>query len=94
MADLLALGLLGLLLLGAATLAAALVCATVAAGRALRRRPVPEPLPAAELPAPRLFVWLACHTPRCGHLETAHYPAGPGYVMCDQCGTHRRAPSS
>lgn len=95
MRDLLPLALLVLLALGAATVTVGIVCAVLAAGRALRRLLSPRPQPAAAVvPAPRRYVWLACHTPRCGHLETPHYPAGPGYVMCDHCGTHRRAPSS
>ncbi|MER7814054.1 hypothetical protein [Streptomyces sp. NPDC096153] len=41
------------------------------------------PAPSAP-PAPRR--WIACHTPRCGHLETPHSPAGPGMWECPGCG--------
>ncbi|BAU83318.1 hypothetical protein SLA_2391 [Streptomyces laurentii] len=93
MHDLLPCAVLVLLAVGAATVAVGIVCAVLAAGRALRHLVSPRPRPAAELPAPRRCVWLACHTPRCGHMQTPHYPAGPGYVMCDRCGAHRRTPA-
>ncbi|MGW2511298.1 hypothetical protein ACWC0A_18065 [Streptomyces scopuliridis] len=36
-------------------------------------------------------VWLACHTPHCGHMQTAHTPdpAGTGLWVCPGC--HRAA---
>ncbi|MFI9005081.1 hypothetical protein [Streptomyces sp. NPDC053541] len=95
MYDVLPLAVLVLLVLGAATVTVGIVCAMLAAGRVLRRLVAPRPQPPVAIPAQRRgCVWLACHAPRCGHLQTPHYPAGPGYVMCDQCGTHRRAPAS
>ncbi|MGW6603301.1 hypothetical protein [Streptomyces sp. NPDC055036] len=32
-------------------------------------------------------LWLACHTPRCGHMQTAHTPdpAGTGLWVCPGC---------
>ncbi|MFE6223306.1 hypothetical protein [Streptomyces sp. NPDC057854] len=101
MRDVLALGVLGLLLVGAGTVAVAVVCATVTAARAvralagLRRRPLrtgPRPA-AALLPGVRPFVWLQCDAVRCAHLQTPHYPAGPGYVSCSGCGARRPSPA-
>ncbi|MFJ4907698.1 hypothetical protein ACIQCR_24715 [Streptomyces sp. NPDC093249] len=95
MRDGLALAVLVLLVLGAATAAVGVVCAAVAGARALRRvvRPVPRRRGAAPAAlVPQRYVWLACHTPRCGHLETEHYPAGPGRVVCHRCGTVRFRP--
>ncbi|MFG2899550.1 hypothetical protein ACGFZH_21015 [Streptomyces zaomyceticus] len=94
MRDALALAVLGLLFLGAATVLVGTVCVTVAGGRALRRFFFPRPRVrlVRVVPAPRRYVWVACDTPRCGHLQTPHYPAGPGRVECNHCGTIRPRP--
>ncbi|WP_435969335.1 hypothetical protein [Streptomyces sp. Qhu_M48] len=94
MRDALALAVLGLLLLGAATVVVGAVCITVAGGRAAHRFFFPRPRVRLHrvVPAPLQYVWVVCHTPRCAHLETQHYPAGPGYVACHGCGTVRPRP--
>ncbi|MBD0707369.1 MULTISPECIES: hypothetical protein [unclassified Streptomyces] len=95
MRDGLALAVIALLVLGAATAAVGAVCVAAAAARAVRRLIRPGPrrrTPSPLLPVPQRYVWLACHTPRCGHLETEHYPAGPGRVVCHRCGTVRDRP--
>jgi hypothetical protein len=90
--NVLGLAVLALLLTGAATVVVGAVCGTLAAGRALHRLLWPRPLPAAVVPTPRRYAWVACDTPRCGHLQTPHYPAGPGRVQCNHCGTVRPSP--
>ncbi|MFE9737313.1 hypothetical protein [Streptomyces sp. NPDC006477] len=95
MRDALPLGVLVLLLLGAATVLVGVLCLATAGLRGVHRflHPKPRRRPSTPLvPVPRRYVWLACHTPRCGHLETPHYPAGPGRVACDHCGVVRPAP--
>ncbi|NML55692.1 hypothetical protein HHL19_36265 [Streptomyces sp. R302] len=100
--DALALGILLLLGIGAVTVAVAAVCGAAAATRAARalvssrrrrpRRPRPPVVP-PELPALRPYVWVECDTPKCGHLQTPHYPAGPNYVACSNCAARRPAPA-
>lgn len=94
MRDALALVVLGLLLLGTSTVVVGIVCLTAAGGRALHRFLFPRPRVrlVRVVPAPRRYVWVACDTPRCGHLETPHYPAGPGRVECNHCGIVRPRP--
>ncbi|MFE6379203.1 hypothetical protein [Streptomyces roseolus] len=101
MRDALALGILALLGIGAVTVAVAVVCGAAAAAHAARalagasrRRPA-RPRPPAVLPvrpALRSYVWVQCDTLRCGHLQTPHYPDGPGYVACRTCSARRPAP--
>ncbi|MFE6816038.1 hypothetical protein [Streptomyces sp. NPDC057677] len=94
MRDALPLAVLVLLLLGAATAAVGVGCLTVAGARALHRFFFPRPRVRLHrvVPAPRRYVWVACDTPRCGHLQTPHYPAGPGQVQCNHCSTVRPRP--
>ena len=92
MRDVIPLAVLALLLTGAATVVVGATCAVIAGGRWLRRLLFPRPLPAPFVPRPRLYVWLACDTPRCGHLQTPHYPAGPGLVRCNACDVTRPQP--
>ncbi|MEV7282850.1 hypothetical protein [Streptomyces sp. NPDC093111] len=97
MRDVLPIAVLVLLVLGAGVVVTAAACLTIAGARQVRRRArrqsAEAPARPAHVPLQRRVVWLACHTLSCGHLRTPHYPAGPGYVMCDQCGAHRRDPS-
>ncbi|MFF9146349.1 hypothetical protein ACF1BN_15960 [Streptomyces sp. NPDC014861] len=102
MRDVLALGVLVLLGIGAVTVTVAALCGAVAAARAAwalvgpsRRRPAMPRPPAVvpELPTFRPYVWVQCDTPKCGHLQTPHYPAGPGYVACSNCSARRPAPA-
>ncbi|MFF2774829.1 hypothetical protein ACFVU3_07960 [Streptomyces sp. NPDC058052] len=99
--DALALGILALLGIGAVTVAVATVCGAAAAARAARalvsssrRRPARTRPPAVPpvVPALRPYVWVQCDTPKCGHLQMPHYPAGPGYVACSNCAARRPAP--
>ncbi|MFE7517660.1 hypothetical protein ACFU8I_41500 [Streptomyces sp. NPDC057540] len=85
---------LALLLIGATAVVVGVVCGAVAGGRALYRFLFPPPRVrlVRVVPAPLRFVWLVCHTPLCGHLQTEHYPAGPGRVACNGCGTVRPRP--
>ncbi|MFE2556646.1 hypothetical protein ACFXGT_11510 [Streptomyces sp. NPDC059352] len=95
MRDALPLAVLVLLLLGAATVIVGVLCLTTAGLRGAHRLLHPKPrrrLPAPALPVQRRYVWVACDTPRCGHLQTPHYPAGPGRVECNHCGTVRPRP--
>ncbi|MFC8276283.1 hypothetical protein ACFUJR_27880 [Streptomyces sp. NPDC057271] len=95
MADALPLAVLALVLVGALTVAVIVCCALVATGRGLgtllRRTPAPA---AAAPPGPVRDgrVWIACHTPRCGHLATIHHPTVDGLFRCDACGTVRPRP--
>ncbi|MYV64457.1 hypothetical protein GT043_00435 [Streptomyces sp. SID2131] len=85
---------LGLLLLGASTAALGIACATAAAARAVHRffRPAPRVRLHRVVPAPLRYVWITCDTPKCGHLQTRHYPAGPGRAACHGCDTVRPRP--
>lgn len=90
----LAMAALVLLILGTSTAVVGLVCVAAAGGRAVHRFLFPRPRVrlVRVVPTPLRYVWLACDTPRCGHLETQHYPAGPGRVSCHGCGTVRQRP--
>ncbi|MFB7031738.1 MULTISPECIES: hypothetical protein [unclassified Streptomyces] len=83
-----------LLVLGASTAALGLACATTAAAHAVRRfvRPAPRVRLHRVVPTPLRYVWITCDTPKCGHLQTQHYPAGPGRVVCHGCNTVRPRP--
>ncbi|MFJ3786961.1 hypothetical protein [Streptomyces sp. NPDC090093] len=94
MADALVAVVVVLLVLGASTAALGLACATTAGVRAVRRfvRPAPRVRLHRVVPTPLRYVWITCDAPRCGHLQTEHYPAGPGWVSCHGCGTVRPRP--
>jgi hypothetical protein len=94
-ADALPLAVLALVLIGAATVTVTGTCLLIAVGRwlggRLARRPtsIPPPVPAQ---ASLGRVWLACDTPRCGHLQTQHIPVLDDQLMCDGCGLIRPRP--
>lgn len=96
MRDLIPLAVLALLLTGVTTVLVGVSCAVIACGRWLSRLLIPRPRTAPTAPVipaqRRPHVWLACDTPRCGHLQTPHYPAGPGLLQCDGCGLFRPIP--
>ncbi|RSS51390.1 hypothetical protein [Streptomyces sp. WAC01280] len=94
MRDALALGVLVLLLLGTSTALVGAVCVATVGARAVRRFffPAPRVRLVRVVPAPLRYVWVTCDTARCAHLQTRHYPAGPGLVACHDCGTVRPRP--
>ena len=99
MADVLSLAVLGLVLIGASTVASALYCALIALARWLARawrsrRQAPDAAVQAAPPSAVavLRLWLPCHRPRCGHLQTVHHMTVTGLARCSGCGAEQPLP--